>query len=178
MLWNPVCSQIQVSRPAARKIWLPCPTKAARNVTMAVVCLSQLLMELSMITKSNVISLLWQLRSTWGQAENFWVTLMRSPLNKQLCSSVTPLINESSISAAYSSSNPSPSSPATSTICTSFPCGGENQFGWLTVFWGKCGVFQGQNRSKEQLLMSKAPIWKSLSLNLLPFVRKSLLGIY
>lgn len=103
---------------------------------------------------------------------------MRSPLKEQLCWSVTLLINESSIRAAYSSLNPSPSSLATSTICTSFPCGGENQSGRLTGFWGKCGVFQGQTRSKEQLLMSKAPILKSLCLNLLPFIRKSLLGTY
>lgn len=155
---------------------LQCPTSAACNVTMSVVCLSQFFMK--NITKSSVISLLWQLWSTWGQAVDFWVTLMRSPLNKQLCSSVTPLINESSISAAYSSLNPSPSSPATSTICTSFPCGGENQSGWLTGFWGKCGVFQGQSRSKEQSLVSKAPILKSLCLNPLPFIRKSLLGTY
>lgn len=38
--------------------WLQCPTRAACNVTMAVVCLSQFFVELSIITKSNVISLL------------------------------------------------------------------------------------------------------------------------
>lgn len=126
--------------------------------------------------QQNLTSLLWQLQSTLGQAVNFWVTLMRSPLNKQLCWSVTPLINESSISAAYSSLNRSPSSPAISTICTSFPCGGENQFGWLTGFWGKCGVFQGHTRSKEQSLMSRVPVLKCL--NLLPFIVKSLLLVW
>lgn len=121
---------------------------------------------------------MWQLWSTWGQIVNFLVTLTRSPLHKWLCWSVTPLINESSVIAAYSSLNLSPSSAVTSTICTSSPHGGENQFGWLTVCLGKCGDLQGHTSSKEWLLMSKAAIQNPLCLNLLPFIRKSLLGTY
>lgn len=121
---------------------------------------------------------MWQLWSTWGQIVNFLVTLTRSPLHKWLCSSVTSLINESSIIAAYSSLNLSPSSAVTSTICTSSPHGGENQFGRLTGCLGKCGDFQGQTRSKEHSLMSKAAILNPLCLNVLPFIRKTLLGTY
>lgn len=98
---------------------------------------------------------MWQLWNTWGQIVNFLVTLTRSPLHKWLCWSVTPLINESSVIAAYSSLNLSPSSAVTSTICTSSPHGGENQFGWLTVCLGKRGDLQGHTRSKEQFRCPK-----------------------
>lgn len=119
---------------------------------------------------------MWQLWSTWGQIVNFLVTLIRSPLHKWLCSTVTPLINESSIIPAYSSLDPSSSFSVTSTICTSSPHGGKNKLSWLTGHLGKRRDLQGQITSKEQSLMSKAAILKPLSLNLFPFIRKSLLS--
>lgn len=103
---------------------------------------------------------------------------MRSPLHKWFCSSVTLLINESSIIAAYSNLNLSPSSAVTSTFHTSFPHGGENQSAWLTRYLGKCGDLQGQTRSRELSLMSKAAILKLPCLSSLPFIKKSLLGTY
>lgn len=138
----------------------------------------QLLAYLSIIARSNVRSLMWQLRSTQGQIVDLLVTLPRSPLHKWLCSSVTPLINESSIIAAYSSLNPSPSSAVTSTICTSSPHGGENQRGWSMGYLQKQAAHQGQIRCKEQPLTSNDAIPQLLCLDLLPCISKSCVGTY